>query len=218
VGKMNESHLKPLICQLLKIILGDVMISSKALSWICSAFANSLISLGIQCKNSALASGRSFVNLADVVNELDFSVVEIFEFQTNLTSRPLNFIIQDPVPPVFKPISIRTYKNLPSYWEKHLPSFPSEHTFRATEMSFTPDPFYLKVIKKRTSQSRQVEENLKRLIPLKVLPSKIKKLVKSDIPLVPRRDLCIINYTNQYIKGQKRELDDELDDEDAMMD
>jgi hypothetical protein len=28
-------------------------------------------------------------------------------------------------------------------------------------------------------------------------------------PLVPRRDLCLINYSNQYIKGQKRELEED---------
>ena len=57
-------------------------------------------------------------------------------------------------------------------------------------MSFTPDPLYLRVIKKRTSQIRQVEDNLKRLVPLKSLPSKIRKMVKSEA-LVPRRDLSL---------------------------
>lgn len=215
---MNELHLKPIISQLLRIVLGDVIISSKTLSWLCSALTNALISLGSQCRNSALTSGRSLVNLADVIHVLSPEVQTLIEFQESLTFKPLNFQVQDPIQPVFKPISIRTYKNLPSYWENHLPSFPSEHTFRATEMSFTPDPYYLRVIKKRTSQSRQVEDNLKRLIPLKALPSKIRKLVKPDEPLIPRRDLSVINYTNQYIKGQKREFDEELDDEDQIMD
>lgn len=214
---MNESHLKPIICLLLREILGDITITSKALSWLCSALANSLISLGIQSKNAALNSGRSLVNLADVINVLQETQL-LFEFQQeSLGVKPLNFEIPDPIQPLFKPISIRTYKNLPCYWENHLPAFPSEHTFRATEMSFTPDPYFLRVIKKRTSQSRQAEDNLRKLFPLKPLPSKIKKLIKSDEALVPRRDLTLINYTNQYIKGQKREFEEE-EDEDQLMD
>lgn len=175
------------------------------------------MSLGKACSNAALSGGRTIVNLADVASVLQFSPTEYYEFQTCILVKPQTFKIQEPNAPVFKPISIRTYKNLPLYWENHLPPFPSEHTFRGTEMLFTPDPYYLRVVKKRTSQSRQVEENLKRLVPLKELPLKIKKLVK-DIPFVPRRDLTLINYTNQYIKGQKREIDDELDDEDGLMD
>jgi hypothetical protein len=176
------------------------------------------MSLGRLCSNAAQSGGRTIVNVADVVSVLQSRLTEIYEFQNSILYKPLNFKIPEPNAPVFKPISIRTYKNLPLYWENHLPPFPSEHTFRGTEMLFTPDPYYLRVVKKRTAQSRQVEENLKRLVPLKELPSKIKKLVKSDIPFVPRRDLTLINYTNQYIKGQKREIDDECDDEDVLMD